>query len=73
MSTSENDNIKPTLPEALRKMASDGTIRTHSENCWQWHLPCAAMRAADMIDDLQHENDRLNFEFAHYKGNKEEW
>ncbi len=47
----ESDNIKPTLPEALREMASDGSIRTHSENCWQWHLPCAAMWAADMIED----------------------
>ena len=42
-----------TLPQALRKMADDGMISTHSENCWQWHLPCAAMYAADVIDDLR--------------------
>jgi hypothetical protein len=42
-----------TLQEAIRKMANDGTRpnhRTHSEDCWQWHLPCAALYAADLLD-----------------------
>ena len=40
------------LVSAIRKMTNDGTIRTHSVNCWQWHLPCAALYAAAVIEDL---------------------
>lgn len=40
----------PSLSDVLREMARDGSVRTHSESCWQWHLPCAAMLAADLIE-----------------------
>jgi hypothetical protein len=47
-----NDNFNQIneLCEAIRKMAKDGTVRTHSVNCWQWHLPCAALWAADLLE-----------------------
>ncbi len=43
-------SIHPSLPDVLREMANDGSVRTHSESCWQWHLPCAAMYAADRLE-----------------------
>ena len=46
-------NMTETLQDALRELANDGSIRTHCEGCWQWHLPCAAIYAADRLDDLE--------------------
>lgn len=36
----------------LRSYSGDGRIRTHSENCWQWHPECAMMLAASILDTV---------------------
>lgn len=54
----------PTLPQALRNLAYDGTARTHYDGCWQTHIKCAAVYAADVIEGLQERVRVLEEEFG---------
>jgi hypothetical protein len=41
------------LTDRLRNPTINLGTTTHSDVCWQWHDPCAAVRAADLIDAIE--------------------
>jgi hypothetical protein len=41
-----------TPQQAIRRMVAEYPDATHSENCWKWHLSCAALLCADELDAL---------------------
>lgn len=57
--------VQGAIVDALRKFAKDDDLRqatqhsTHSVDCWLWHPRCAMTYAANLIEALGDENQRL--------------
>ena len=50
------------LATALRELNADGRASTHYDGCWQNHKGCAALYAADRLDDLRATIEQLTTE-----------